>query len=514
MAIPPSVTVTDAPLVTASVDALVVGIHGDSKAKKVRLHPGPGAAELAEAFDDGLLNALLALGATGSAGEVTKLATLGATAAPVLVAVGLGDANKVTADTVRKAAGAAARELAGHSKAAFALAAADIELAEAVAEGALLGSYNFQGYKSEKPRTWRAPLKSVSVVVDADNVKAARVAVKRAAAITTSVYAARTWVNMPGNLLRPPNFANEAASAARELGVEAEILHPEELQEQGYGGLLAVGSGSDAGPRLLRLHYRPATSVKRLALVGKGITFDSGGISIKPAQGMWEMKYDMAGAAAVIAATLAIARLELPVEVITYAPMAENMPSSTSYRPGDIVTLYGGTTVEVLNTDAEGRMVLGDAIARACEDEPDLLLNLATLTGGQVIALGNTVAGLMGDADLAAEVRDAGERIGESLWFMPLPEAIKSNMDSPLADVSQVSGGMDRAGHMLQGGVFLSHIVAEDLPWAHLDIAGPAFNSGGSAGYQPKGATGFGVRTVVEFASALADADVSDATQE
>jgi leucyl aminopeptidase len=219
---------------------------------------------------------------------------------------------------------------------------------------------------------------------------------------------------------------------------------------------------------------------------------------------MWEMKSDMAGAAAVISTMLAVAALKPNVAVVGYAPMAENMVSGSAYRPGDIIRMYNGKHVEVLNTDAEGRMVLGDAIARACEDEPDYLFETSTLTGGQVIALGKRVAGVMGDADLCNRVKAAGDKVGEPAWPMPLPDDVRKSMDSDIADVLQVAGGMERAGHMLQGGVFLSNFITPNLPWAHIDVAGPAYHSGEATGYLSKGGTGVPIRTLLELIDSIA----------
>jgi leucyl aminopeptidase len=213
----------------------------------------------------------------------------------------------------------------------------------------------------------------------------------------------------------------------------------------------------------------------------------------------------MAGAAAIAATMLAVAALRLDVAVTAYAPMAENMPSGTSYRPGDVVRMYGGKAVEVLNTDAEGRMILADAISRALEDEPDYVVETSTLTGGQVIALGKRVAGVMGDAQLSERVRAAGERVGELAWPMPLPEDVRKGMESEVADISQVNAAMDRAGHMLQGGVFLSEFVPAEVPWVHIDIAGPAYHPGEPFGYWPKGGTGVPVRTLVALLEDIAE---------
>ncbi len=298
-----------------------------------------------------------------------------------------------------------------------------------------------------------------------------------------------------------PGFAEQAAALASAAGLDVEVLDEKQLRAQGYGGITAVGQGSEAPPRLVRIAYTPAGGApsKKIALVGKGITFDSGGLSIKPAQGMWEMKSDMAGAAAVISTLLAVAELKPNVAVVGYAPMAENMVSGSAYRPGDVITMFNGKRVEVLNTDAEGRMILGDALARACEDDPDFLFETSTLTGGQVISLGKRVAGVMGDPATCERVKAAGDRVGEPAWPMPLPDDVRKGMDSDVADISQVNAGMDRAGHMLQGGVFLSEFVTPGMAWAHIDIAGPSYHSGEPTGHWSKGGTGVPVRTLLEL---------------
>jgi leucyl aminopeptidase len=334
--------------------------------------------------------------------------------------------------------------------------------------------------------------------------RATRAEVKRATTVVRAVARSRDWVNTPPNDLRPPDLAGQVASAAEEAGLDVEVLDERALKRGGYGGLLAVGLGSAAPPRLVRLAYTPRAARRTVALVGKGITFDTGGYALKPAQGMWDMKSDMAGAAAVAATLIAAAALKPKVRLVGYLPIAENMISGSAYRPGDVVTMYNGLKVEVLNPDAEGRMILGDAIARACEDEPDYLLETSTLTGGQVIALGKRVAGLMGTPELCDRVRDAGQRVGEPAWPMPLPDDVRKGMDSEVADLSQVNAGMDRAGHMLQGGVFLSRFVAGDIPWAHLDIAGPGYHTAEPTGYLTKGGTGVPVRTFLELIDEIA----------
>ncbi|WP_344610440.1 leucyl aminopeptidase, partial [Dactylosporangium salmoneum] len=409
----------------------------------------------------------------------------------------------------RRAAGAAARALAGTASVALVLPLGEGDEAlaagvRAVAEGALLGAYRFAGYKTKPSAARRDPVRKVLVHVPSAGGKAAKAALKRSGVLGAVVARTRDWINTAPNELRPPAFAEQAAAAAREASLDVTVLDEKALAKQGYGGILAVGLGSAAAPRLVRIAYEPAGATRRIALVGKGITFDTGGVSIKPTAGMWEMKSDMSGAAAVVATMLAVAQLKPKVAVVAYAPMAENMVSGSAYRPGDVVRMYSGAQVEVLNTDAEGRMILGDAIARACEDDPDYLFEVSTLTGGQVIALGKRIAGVMGTPELCERVRDAGERAGEPAWPMPLPEDVRKGMDSDVADISQVNAGMDRAGHMLQGGVFLSEFVTEGVQWAHIDIAGPSYHTGEPFGYWAKGGTGVPVRTLYELIEEIA----------
>ncbi|MGA9870409.1 MAG: leucyl aminopeptidase, partial [Rhodococcus sp. (in: high G+C Gram-positive bacteria)] len=248
-------------------------------------------------------------------------------------------------------------------------------------------------------------------------------------------------------------------------------------------------------PRLVRLtHSGGKRKAKKIALVGKGITFDTGGISIKPAAGMENMTSDMAGAAAVIATVILAAKVDLPLDVVATVPMAENMPSGTAQRPGDVLTQYGGITVEVINTDAEGRLVLADAIVRACEDEPDYLIDTATLTGAQVVALGNRTPGVMGTDEFRDRVAEISQAVGEGGWPMPLPKEIRKELDSKVADLANVTNG--RAGGMLAAALFLKEFVAEGVEWAHIDVAGPAYNTGGPFGYTGKGGTGVPVRTM------------------
>jgi len=414
------------------------------------------------------------------------------------------------AETLRRAAASAVRALAGSAKVALALPAPDEgsgaadEALRAIAEGALLGTYRFSGYKTKPQPGRRDPVKAVSLHVTDAAAKAAKAEAKRAGVVTAAVARTRDWINTAPNELRPPTFAAEVAKAAGDAGLAVATLDEKALKKAGYGGILAVGMGSDAPPRLVTISYAPKNARKKIALVGKGITFDTGGYAVKPAQGMWEMKSDMSGAAAIAAVMVALAALKPKVAVTAYLPMAENMISGSSYRPGDVVTMYGGRRVEVLNPDAEGRMILADAIVRATEDDPDYLIETSTLTGGQVIALGKRIAGVMGDVELCERVRAAGERVGEPAWPMPIPDEVRKGMDSDVADISQINAGMDRAGHMLQGGAFLREFVTENLPWAHIDIAGPAYHSGEPTGYWAKGGTGVPVRLILDLIDDIA----------
>ena len=507
----PRLTLFDTDPAESAVDAVVLGVHSHDRAGELLI--GAGAESVAAAFDGQLTEALRLLGATGAAGEVVKLATLGTITAPLVVAVGLGPVPAGAScdpEVLRRGAGAALRAVAGLGKVALALPVPDDESApravRALAEGALLGAYQFAGYKSTPAR--KRPVSAIALHVPEARDRSTRAEVKRATIAATAVARARDWVNTAPNYLRPPDFADRVAEAATEAGLAVEVLNERALRRAGYGGILAVGQGSEAPPRLVRLEYTPpgGRAVARVALVGKGITFDTGGVSIKPAQGMWEMTSDMSGAAAVAATLLAVAALKPRITVTGYLPIAENMPSGSAYRPGDVIRMYNGKRVEVLNTDAEGRMILADAIARACEDEPDYLIETSTLTGAQIVALGKRVAGVMGTPELCERVRRAGELAGEMIWPMPMPDDVRSSMDSAVADVLQTAAGLDKSGGMLQGAWFLSEFVTPDLPWAHIDIAGPAYHSGEPYGYISKGGTGVPVRTLLNLLEDIARA--------
>jgi leucyl aminopeptidase len=494
-----NLSVTSSRASTVKADALVVGVAQGPKG----LVLAAGAEDVGKAFGRSFLSTLASLGATGRPEEVTKLAALGATKAAVVVVVGLGKSSPAyDGEVLRRASGAAVRSLAGASTSVvIALPAADAASLRAVAEGALLGSYAFTSFRHSSLADQKAPVAHLTVVTDLG--REAKAVIRRAEVVTAAVKLARDLVNTPPSHLHPTELAEAAVTEAKRVGLDAEVLDEKALKKGGFGGIVGVGQGSTNPPRLVHLSYRGKGSKKtKVALVGKGITFDSGGISIKPAAGMEDMKSDMGGAAAVIATMSAVAQLGLKVDVDAWVPMAENMPSGTAIRPSDVLTLRGGKRIEVNNTDAEGRLILADAISRACDDDPDVVLDVATLTGAQLVALGSRTAGVMGnDDDLREQVVAAAGRSGEAMWPMPLPADLRKGLDSEVADM--VNTG-PREGGMLTAGLFLQEFVGEGVRWAHLDIAGPAYNTGAAYGYTHPGGTGAAVRTFVELLEGLA----------
>jgi leucyl aminopeptidase len=327
---------------------------------------------------------------------------------------------------------------------------------------------------------------------------------RRAEVLAEAVKQTRRLVNQPPNQLYPESLAEEAAQRATAAGLTVAVLGQEALAEGGFGGLLAVGQGSVRPPRLVAVTYSPADARSHVGLVGKGITFDSGGLSLKQPGQMATMKSDMAGAATVLETTLAAARLELPVKISALLCLAENMPSGTAARPSDVITLKDGQTVEITNTDAEGRLVLADGIAAARQAGVDLVIDIATLTGAQVIALGNRIAGVMGTSELRDGIIQAAKRAGEPAWAMPLPPELVEVFKSDVADLTNANLS-ERAAGMLSAGVFLQQFVGQ-TPWAHIDMAGPAYNAGQPHGYTPKGGTGYGVATLLAYLEDLAAA--------
>lgn len=436
--------------------------------------------------------ALKALGAKGGAEQVTRVIAPSLPVASV-VALGLGkERDEWPADVIRRAAGVAARSLNGTEAVITTLS--DIDL-DAAIEGLILGAYRFSDFRSDKTAPKDSGLQKITALT-ADTKAKTKDSAARAADIATAVATARDLVNTPPSHLFPSEFAKRAKALGEAVGLEVEVLDDKALAKEGYGGVVGVGKGSSRPPRLVRLTHRGAKNkkAKKVALVGKGITFDTGGISIKPAANMHQMTSDMGGAAAVIATVVLAAKQQLPIDVVATVPMAENMPSSTAQRPGDVLTQYGGITVEVLNTDAEGRLILADAIVRACEDKPDYLIETSTLTGAQTVALGARTPGVMGSDEFRDRVAAISQAVGENGWPMPLPEELKDDLKSTVADLANVSGS--RYAGMLVAGTYLREFVADGVAWAHIDIAGPAYNTSGPWGYTGKGGTGVPTRTM------------------
>ena len=445
-----------------------------------------------------LLDGLSALGATGAAGESFAVPAGAHSAAGAIVVLGLGADH--TPETLRAAVGGAVRAQAGRKKVAITPPAVDSAALIATVEGALLGAYAYTEFKTKASKV-TAPVKSIVLVADGLDAEAKAV-IARAETTARAVNAARDLSNTPPGHLYPQSFVEIVQGAIGKLPVEVEVMDEVQMRAAGYVGIVGVGQGSQRPPRLLRLVYRPAGATRHLSYVGKGITFDTGGISLKPPTGMNEMKADMSGAAAVVQAVLAIAKLGLPVNVTAYAALAENMVGSMAQRPGDVITTYSGRTVEVLNTDAEGRLVLCDALTRAQEDKPDVVINVATLTGALGIALGPWYSGVMGNDDATIRaVIDAADAAGEYMWHLPLPAMYRPNLASRVADIANIyETAPPVKGGTLYGGLFLQEFINPGQKWVHLDIATPAFNSGGAFGHTPQGATGHAVRTLVEYA--------------
>ncbi|MGH3401811.1 MAG: leucyl aminopeptidase [Streptosporangiaceae bacterium] len=475
------------------VDAVVIGVIQGSDGPAL----APGAEDADAAFGGALTATLATLGATGAHDEVTRLVTRGALPAPLVVAVGLGRVDgqeSVDPEALRRAAGASVRSLIGcATRIAIALPARDEAEAEAVALGALLGGYTFARYRADS----QVGPTEIILLAEADGDVSA--AAGRGLVLADAVTLARDLVNTSAADLYPETFAIEAERVASTSGLGIEVLDEKALADGGYGGISGVGQGSARPPRLVRLSYAAPGATRTLVFVGKGITFDSGGLSLKPPKSMEHMKADMGGAAAVLGAMQAIAALKPEVNVIGYLPLAENMPGGGALRPSDVITIYGGKTVEVLNTDAEGRLVLADALARSAQDGADLVVDVATLTGAQVVALGTRVSGVMGNGAQACDfVADAARRAGEQAWPMPLPEELRKGLDSTVANIANISSGP--GGGMLVAGLFLREFVPAGVRWAHVDIAGPAYNQDEPYGYTPKGGTGAAVRMLVQVA--------------
>ena len=489
-------TASTSPASTIEAGSLVIGIV-----------PSPDGVRLFDADDAALApigDQIGMLGLTGAVDETSRIpAPEGVTASSVLV-VGLGR-GPMTADALRYAAGTAARALASVEHVVYSLPTTTPAEVQAVFEGAALGGYRY--VPSTGPS---APMTSTTTVTVATGVEDAASAVEIATVTSRAVTLVRDLVMTPPNELYPESFVERARSAIGDLPIDMQVWDVEQLEAGGFGGILGVGQGSARPPRLVALRYRADADNSHLALVGKGITFDSGGLSLKPPAGMVGMKYDMTGAATVLAVVVAAAELGIETRLTGWLCLAENMPSGSALRPNDVITMRGGQTVEVLNTDAEGRLVMADGLVAASEENPDAIIDVATLTGAARVALGERFAGVMGDNEVISRVRAAADETGELVWPMPLPAELRPLLKSDVATIANAKPGNTAAG-MLLAGVFLREFVgrrgggddAPSIPWAHLDIAGPANNSTSPFGHTPKGASGVMVRLLVRVAEAF-----------
>lgn len=431
------------------------------------------------------------LDASGFKGKLGEVLTLPHSEATALILVGLGE--EASYESIKGASGDGVRKVTTE-RAVSLLAEVEIEgVTRAVAEGSLLGGYEFRTYKSEGD----ALGVEVVEIIGADEEE-----LGLAVALSEATMLARDWVNTPAKDKSPEALANVIEQVAESIGLEAEVWDRPRIEQEKLGGLLGVAAGSDRDPRVLILKHRPEAAEHHLALVGKGIVFDTGGLSLKTAAFMEEMKDDMSGAAAVCAATIGIARLGLPVNVTAIAPLTDNAVGGDATRPGDVLRPLGGPTIEVLNTDAEGRLILADGLSLAKVYEPDLTIDVATLTGAAAVALGKEVAAVFAsDSEVATKVLDAASRAGEEFWELPLFKGYRKSIDSDIADIKNISGG--RYGSAIVAALFLAE-YAGDGPWAHLDIAGPARRKE-TGGEFVKGASGVAVRTLIELARGIGE---------
>lgn len=468
---------------------IVLGVTGSGE--KVALLPHKVDTKSLDSLD------LVALGASS---KFESMIRVPAQNGAVFALIGAGK-DELDEDSLRELGASAVRKLDGFKEIIFDLPTEDERDAVCILEGALLGGYK---YASKE----KAPKSKLAAIAVLSEQTVAKQAIERSRILAASVDRVRDLVNTPPNLLFPQSFADIVSKETKDFDVSVTVLDEKALRAGKFGGILAVGQGSTRPPRLVKVEYTPKKAKQHLALVGKGITFDTGGISIKPAASMVGMKYDMTGAATVYQAILAIAALKLPVKVTSYLCLAENMPSGSATRPNDVIQIRNGKTVEVLNTDAEGRLVLADGLSAASELNPDLIIDVATLTGAARVALGDRYSAVMGTADAVSAVEAAAFDSGELVWHMPLPAEMRARLDTDVADIANAKIG-STAGGMLLAGVFLREFVgstkpgAKAQPWAHLDIAGTANNESAAYGYTPKGATGVVLRTLVSVAEGM-----------
>lgn len=481
-ALPQLAVVSDEPR-SLACDALIVGAFSEDGSFTL----DPSGASVDDALDNSVSDYLRSSGFRGGSGELAVVPAGDAIAPGAVAVVGLGAKANVDASVLRRSVGAAVRRLSERSTLGVAIHGAVPGSDGAVAEGLLLGLYRFATYKSDpKPS-------KVQRILFTDGDESS---LDRAAIVAEATWFARDLINEPASTLTPEVLAHRAKEAGDVAGFECTVWDGDELRAKGFGGLLGVAQGSANPPRFIQMRYAGSGGSKKVALVGKGVTFDSGGLSLKDAANMETMKTDMGGAAAVIAAMSAIAKLKPNIEVLGFVPTTENMPSGTAIRPGDILKHYGGKTTEVLNTDAEGRLILADALTYASEQGPEAIVDVATLTGSIMVALGKKATGLFSNDDtLAAELGAASEAAGEPFWRMPLYDAYKKELESEVADMKNVGS---RWGGAIIAALFLRDFVGDDIAWAHLDIAGAA-RAESDYDENPKGGTGVAVRTLVNW---------------
>jgi leucyl aminopeptidase len=483
---PPQVVPSDESAADISCDALVLGAFAQDGPDL-----GGNGRALDESLDGALSTHLRDAGFKGKVGEVALVPMLGRLPGKVVAVAGLGPRDRAGAAEARRAAGVAARKLSERPLLASTLhldvESDDSATTAASTEGFLLGSYRFTTYKSDPH-----PSKIRRVLLPS----AKREDIEKGVVLAEATSLARDLINEPAGVLTPDGLAAKAQELAGSTGLECTILDEQDLAREGFGGILGVAGGSVQPPRLVSLRYAPSGARAKLFLIGKGITFDSGGLSLKDAKNMEDMKTDMAGGAAVIAAMSALPRIAPSVEVVGLVPATENMPGGNAIKPGDVITHYGGHTSEVLNTDAEGRLILADALAYACEQDPDAVVDVATLTGSIVIALGKRATGLFSNNEsLASELNDAASRAGERLWSMPLYDDYRTELESEIADIKNTAS---RWGGSIFAALFLRDFVKSGIPWAHLDIAGTA-RADSDYDEVPKGGTGSATRTLVAW---------------
>jgi leucyl aminopeptidase len=480
--LPQLAVVSDEPT-SLACDALIVGAFSVDGSFAL----DPAGAAVDGALGDSVSEYLRSSGFKGGAGELAVVPAGDAIAAGAVAVLGLGAEDKVDATILRRSVGAAVRRLSERSTLGVAIHGSVPGSDAAVAEGLLLGTYRFTTYKSDpKPS-------KVQRILFRDGDEAT---LGRAAIVAEATCLARDLINEPASTLTPDVLAQRAKEAGDVAGFECTVWDDDDLRSKGFGGLLGVAQGSANPPRFIEMRYAGAGGSKKVALVGKGVTFDSGGLSLKDAANMETMKTDMGGAAAVISAMSAIAKLKPNIEVLAFVPTTENMPSGTAVRPGDVLKHYGGKTTEVLNTDAEGRLILADALAYASEQGPEAIVDVATLTGSIMVALGKKATGLFSNDDaLAAELAAASEAAGEPFWRMPMYDAYKKELESEVADLKNVGS---RWGGAIIAALFLREFVGDQIAWAHLDIAGAA-RAESDYDEHSKGGTGVAVRTLVNW---------------